>query len=257
MAMTRVRWLAPVTTAIALVGLSHPSRAADTTPQWQFFLTPYLWTAGVGGNVSSSIPQLNGQPVDAGFGKIFNHLNSIPVMGAAEARYGSFGVYVDFIAIGVGTKFSVPSPYFSGGKANLNADVGSLVGFYRALDLPAQRLDVGLGVRAFGLSTKFSLSPGLLPGASVEPGGAWAAPIAAARYNIDLSYRWNLTAQGDVGAGPSNPLSLQLLGTINYRVTPTFSLRAGYRYLRLAFDAAGQDQHVTVSGPIIGGTLRF
>jgi hypothetical protein len=53
------------------------------------------------------------------------------------------------------------------------------------LEDPLQFADAGLGFRAWGLSSRVALNPGLLPGVSVNPGGGWADPLIGARYHRD------------------------------------------------------------------------
>jgi predicted thioesterase len=64
-----------------------PVEAADTHP-WQFYVTPYLWVAGVSGTMTTANPRLPDQEISAGFGAMLSHLDAIPVMGSFEARYG-------------------------------------------------------------------------------------------------------------------------------------------------------------------------
>ena len=63
-----------------------PVEAADTHP-WQFYVTPYLWVAGVSGTMTTANPRLPDQEISAGFGDMLSHLDAIPVMGSFEARY--------------------------------------------------------------------------------------------------------------------------------------------------------------------------
>ncbi len=226
-------------------------------PQWQFYVTPYLWIAGVSGTVKTPNPNIPEQQVDASFGGVLSHLDAIPVMGAVEARYGAFGVLTDFIAISVKADFPTKNFLFSGGSAKLTQFTGSALFAYRAIDSENQSLDLGIGVRAFGMSTRFELNPGLLRGFSVDPGVSWANPIIGARYRLGFSPQWGLTAYGDVGGGPDSQLTWQLLGTIDYRISQFTTLRVGYRQLQFQYYGNILRQNMGMSGPIITGTMQF
>src|SRR3954451_1987659 len=75
-----------------LVAAFGPAQAQEpAASHWEFSLTPYLWIAGVTGTLQTPNPRVPTQDVSAGFGNVLSHLNSIPIMGAAELRYGRFG----------------------------------------------------------------------------------------------------------------------------------------------------------------------
>lgn len=190
-----------------------PVSAQEANPrQWQFYVTPYLWIAGVSGTIKTPNPNIPSQQVEAGFGDVLSHLNAIPIMGAAEVRYGRFGLLADIIAISVKSDVSTGNVLFTGGTARLTQVTGTALGTYRVVDAGRQSLDLGIGVRAFGMSTKFTLNAGLLPGFSRGPGASWADPIVGARYHVGLSPRWGLTAYGDVGGGPDSQLTWHYWG---------------------------------------------
>ena len=91
--------LCGVTLTLATVW-QQPARAEDgARDQWQFYFTPYLWLSGLSGTASTANPVLPSQNLQASFGDILSRLDAIPVVGAAEARYGRFGTLVGRHAI--------------------------------------------------------------------------------------------------------------------------------------------------------------
>jgi hypothetical protein len=244
---------------LACVGLPADRASAQqaSPPQWQFYLSPYVWIAGVSGTIKTPNPRVPDQSIDAGFGDVLSHLNGIPIMGAAEARYGRFGVMADIIAISVKSDVKTNDVVFAGGTVQLSQVIGSALSTYRIVDQSRQSLDIGVGVRAFGVSTKFTLNPGLLPGFSVSPGISWADPILGARYHYDVSPRWGLTAYGDVGGGPDSEFTWQLLGTADFRISKSTVLRFGFRHLQFQYEGSRLRQNMGMNGPIIGCTTRF
>src|SRR5579871_6555720 len=202
---------------IACLGFAAPQANAQDSSgsQWQFYLTPYLWIAGVSGTLQTPNPRIPTQSASAGFGDIFSHLDAIPLMGAAEVRYGRFGMLADIMAISVKAGVQTNGPLFSGGSVRLTQVIGSMIGAYRIVDTPQQSLDAGIGVRAFGMATQFTLTSGVLPGFTRSPGASWANPIGAMRYHINLDPAWGLTAYGDAGGGANTQFTWQLLGTVD------------------------------------------
>jgi opacity protein-like surface antigen len=120
-------------------------------------------------------------------------------------------------------------------------------------------LDLLTGGRIWKLSNTLTLSPGALPGVELDLDESWIDPIAGARIFIDLSERLLLQARGDVGGFQvSSDFTWQALGTLGYRFSDRFTLRAGYRHLDVDFENDdGFIYDVKMSGPILGGTIAF
>jgi hypothetical protein len=234
------------------------ARAQDAgAPQWQFNITPYLWIAGIGGTVKTPNPNIPAQTVEAGFGDVLSHLDAVPIMAAAELRYGRFGVLTDIIAISVKSDIQTNGILFAGGSVKLTQVIGSALAAYRVIEDERQSLDIGIGVRAFGMSTKFSVDGGLLPGFSVSPGADWANAIAGARYRFALDPKWSLTAYGDAGGGPNSELTWQVLGTVDYRISDSITASLGFRHLQFEYYGRFLRQNMGMTGPILAGTVRF
>ena len=89
-----------------------------------------------------------------GPGDLYGHLTWVPFMGQAEFRSGPFGVVTDFIHAPLKAGVTTGEVLFGGGTANFTVNSGSAVFLYRALALPDQYADFGLGVRAWGLAAK-------------------------------------------------------------------------------------------------------
>jgi hypothetical protein len=241
--------------AFALV--PHAQAQTNETGQWQFYITPYLWIAGVSGTLQTPNPRIPDQSASAGFGDVLSHLDAIPIMGSAEIRNDRFGLLTDIIAISVKTDASLNGPLFSGGSVRLTQVIGTATGSYRVVDAPNQALDIGIGVRAFGMATNFTVNPGLLPGFTKTPGASWADPIGAVRYHIDLDPSWGFTLYGDGGGGPDAQVTWQVLGTVDYRITPSTVMRIGFRHLQFQYMGNRLQQNMSMTGPILGATFRF
>src|SRR5215469_4852519 len=166
---------------------------------------------------------------------LLSHLDGAPFMGSAEARYGQLGFLVDAIHLPVSTNITTHNVFYQGGNAALRVNTGTGMALYRMIEDPLQFADAGLGVRAWGFSSRVALNPGLLPGVSVNPGGGWADPLIGA--HVD----W------------------QVLGTVDYSLNQSWDLHLGYRSLNFNITGSegkfGFDVHMR--GPILAGTFRF
>ncbi|WP_431268741.1 hypothetical protein [Dankookia sp. P2] len=244
--------------ALAAASLGQAAAQDAALPQLRLDLTPYLWVAGVSGSLHTPLPGAPGQDVSARFGDVLTNLNAIPLMGAAELRYGRLGLTTDLVAISVRAGLKpINGPLFSGGDVQLTQVIGAAMVTARVLETGGHSLDLGIGLRAFGLSTELSLDAGLLPGTSRSPGASWADPLIGLRYHLDITPRWGATLAGDFGATSSTQQTWQVLATADYQAGERTVLRAGYRHLAFSYGSVPVHQDMHLSGPILGATFRF
>ena len=227
---------------------------------YQLFVTPYLWLSSVHATTLTPLAREPDVNSNVSFIHLLSHLDGAPFMGSFEVRYGSLGFLVDAIHLPVSTDITTHDIFFQGGKAELSANQGTGIALWRVLEDPVQFADAGLGFRAWGFSSSISLNPGLLPGASVNPSAGWTDPLIGARYHRELGNGFALTAYGDVGGfGVGAHTDWQVLGTVDYSLSPSWNLHLGYRSLN--FDITGSEGrfgfNVHMRGPIIAGTFRF
>jgi hypothetical protein len=256
------RILALCASIAAIWSVLNAAAAQDATATggYQFFVTPYLWLASVHATTLTPlarVPQVNSNvsTID-----LLSHLDGAPFMGSFEARYGNLGFLADAIHLPVSTKITTRNILFEGGNAALKANTGTGIALYRVLEDPMQFADAGLGFRAWGFSSRVELNPGLLPGVSVTPGGGWTDPLIGVRYHRELGNGFALTAYGDVGGfGVGAHTDWQVLGTVDYSLSPSWNLHLGYRSLN--FNITGSEGrfgfNVHMRGPILAGTFRF
>lgn len=252
--MSRARRLLSCGGAL-VAGLAASTGADAAEPQ--FYLTPYLWVAGVTGTLGTALPAIPTQRVEADFGDVLSNLNAIPVMLAAELRQGRFGVLADLMAISVEADTPAQGPAFSGGEARLRQVIGSVLLAWRVTEEGGvNALDLGLGLRAFGISTRFTLEPGALPGQRIERDTNWVVPVAGLRWRQALGAGWAATFYGDIG-GANGDLTWQALATLDYRWSDRTTFSVGYRWLSFERDGGALRQEMGLGGPILGATIRF
>ena len=162
-------WSSTVLLGATLFCGGHALAEEPAPPQLQFYFTPYLWVSGITGTTSTSNPNAPSQTTSASFGDILSHLNSIPIMGAFETRYGRFGLSTDLIGVSLKSDISTQGLAFSGGTATVSELLSTIMPTYRVFERPDQYLDLGVGVRIIAYWTKLSFNTGLLPGFSRSP----------------------------------------------------------------------------------------
>ncbi|MCK8787405.1 hypothetical protein M0638_23835 [Roseomonas sp. NAR14] len=238
--------------------------AASTTgtaPQngLSFTVTPYLWIAGISGTVSTPFSRVPERSVEANFGDTLSNLSGFAFMGSAEMRYGRFGLLADVLTLTVESDVSTPRDrLFLGGKGRFSTTSGTVLGTWRAWEDGSNALDLGAGFRPWSVNTRLSLNEGLLAARTLKPSASWIDPVLALRYTRRLGTSWSASVYGDVGGfGAGSDLTWQLLGTINYQVSDSISLRAGYRHMQLEHRKQGTDVDVGLSGPLVAVSFRF
>ena len=247
--------------AAIAAGLNAASAQEMSAPGgFQFFVTPYLWLASFHATTLTPLerrPEVNSNvsTID-----LLSKLDGAPFMGSFEVRYGSLGFLADVIHLPVSTKITTRDIFYQGGNAALKANTGTGMSLWRIIEDPVQFADLGPGFRAWGFSSRVELNPGLLAGASVTPSASWTDPLIGGRYHRDLGNGFGLTAYGDVGGfGIAAHTDWQVLGTVDYTLSPSWDLHLGYRSLNFSITGSegrfGFDVHMR--GPILAGTFRF
>jgi hypothetical protein len=244
--------------AVFVLGVTGDGARAQPvdTPPFEVLVTPYLWLPWTSVGIRPNNPALPGPTDTIDQGQLFDHLSLIPFTGTAELRKSSFGVVLDYMHVPVRAGINTRGIIFGGATAGFTEDVGTAVFFYRPYADPMQYLDLGVGVRAWGLSGDVSLNEGLLPAVSVTRGASWADGLAALRYHRELGNGFGATLYGDLGAGGAD-LDWQGMATLDYRLRSSIDLHAGFR--ALGFDHTDPIAKFTVSsyGPILSVTFHF
>jgi len=153
--------------------MAPPPRITESD-HWYFNIGMPGWLAFVSGDIG-----LHGitSDVDVGFDKIITHVAGIASI-SAEARYGRFGVYGDFLYM------SLSAGVYGDGlvkKANLTLDQYLADGelYYRVLEGPRGSLDLRAGGRYLNMFNRLELS-----GRESRINQAAAALVAAATEDL-------------------------------------------------------------------------
>lgn len=230
--------------------------AADqwTSDTWRFQITPYAWLSGMSGDVRP----LAGGPtfsVSNSIGDVLENVDGAFFLNGT-ARYNRFVLFGD-MSWAESSKSNTISgllPVPIGIEGNVTQTSFTAAAGYTVVAEPALAVDLLAGVRAWRIKAKVDVP---LLGLSASSTKSWADPIVGARARVALSPKWSVVAYADVGGGGGGESTWQVLGTVNYQVTDTFFLSAGYRHMAFDYRDNGVILDVDMSGPVIGATLRF
>ncbi|WP_246738920.1 hypothetical protein [Mesorhizobium sp. NZP2234] len=243
--------------------------SADTTADgekyWALQVTPYLWAAGINGDISPfrRAPTIG---VDKSFSDVMNDLNIggfINVWG----RYDRFvfsadAMYVDTTdekATGPLPPLPPPLPQVPSisGSVDTKEFTSTLQAGYRVYDSPAFTLDALGGVRFWHISNRVTVQAAGLSGSYKESFG-WADPVVGARAFLRMTDKLSAQVQADVGGfNVGSKTTWQVLATANYIINDHLSVSGGYKVLSVDYESGGHVFDTRLSGPVLGVTWRF
>jgi hypothetical protein len=247
--------------AMVATAASGTARSDDAAkpPQkdWHFNISPYVWAAGLKGTVAT-VPGLPPIKVDASFSDVLRNLD-LAAMVDLEARYRRFGAYADIMYTKISgdadTSRQIP---FDGIDAESGIFIGTFDGLYRALEGDRGFLDLLAGARVWSVDTGVKLHGGILPHRDVDESQSWVDPVIGVKGRFDLGAGFYLNSVGHVGGlGAASDLTWDVFGGVGYQVNDAISLVAGYRHLEVDYQNDEFKFDVEMSGPLIGGTIRF
>jgi hypothetical protein len=239
---------------------------ADEESGWEFQVAPYMWFLSMEGHVTVKGQKSN---ADLSFSDIWDELN-IAGMVEFEGRKDRWGFFGDTIYANLGKNKSAQGIRIEPSVNVLWATAG---GFYRlgTWDLadtvknkaPAVTIDILAGARYTYMDVSLRIDN--FPNQKKDK--QWVDPIIGARTLFDLSERWTISLQGNIGGfGVGSDFTWGAFGLLTYRF-PLFSkennarVAAGYRAFSQDYtDGKGDNRFQwdeIMYGPVVGLIVQF
>lgn len=253
----------------------QPSPAVEEGPAWALQVTPYLWAAGLKGNISPfrQAPTID---VEKSFSDVMDDFNVggfINVWG----RNGRFVFSADVMYVSItdahgsgplpalqipGLGVAIPPGASVDATVDSKQFMATLLGGYRIVDTPQFTLDALGGARFWHISTDVAVTashPAIgIRSASHGEDFSWMDPVVGVRAFLPLTENLSLQALGEVGGfGAGSDHTWSALATINYVFSDHLSASAGYKVLDVDYDHGGRVYDARLSGPVLGLTYRF
>ena len=214
--------------------------AAVTDGNWHLIVSPYLWFPGVHGTLGLRERTVS---IHASPGDLLSNFR-IGLMGTADLRHKRLLLTVDVIWIRLGDDKALPFPGLGESSVDVRASQFVLtpkIG-YRVVDRDALKVDALTGFRYWHVGQNLQFNPS---GTEFSGSLNWVDPLIGGRIRAALSPKVSVTIAGDVGGwGAGSEMDYQVAGLLGYRIKPSWTLQAGYRYLyvnyrsSIIFDAA-------------------
>ena len=253
--------------------LEESAPVVDASPTWALQVTPYMWAAGIKGDISPfrRAPTIG---IEKSFSDVMDDLNFGGFVNV-WARYDRFVLSGDVMYVdtsdshGTGPLPGITIPGLGAipPGVNVDADVdtkqftATLMGGYRVIDTPEFTLDALGGARFWHISNDVKLTAslgGVSGSVSHDESFGWIDPLVGVRAFLPITEKLSVQAQADVGGfGAGADLTWSALATVNYIVTDRLSVSAGYKVLDVDYSHDGHVFDTRLSGPVLGVTLRF
>lgn len=240
-----------VALATGLIGAA----SAQAQEAWRVEVTPYIWLSLPKGDIAAIFE--NSEPA---VGAHFDDVDlSGAFTGAAEVRYGRFGVMGDltYYSIEADKNITIGSLPAISGEVEVTGTKALLVAYYRAYETETSSIDVMAGVHYLGTELDVDVTgPNRQISRSVDD-DLWD-PVIGVRGKTRLTEHFGLSGLATYGGfGVSSDSLYELHGYVTYDFSRTIIGHAGYRYYsadwsgdRISYDAA-------LGGPLIGLTFAF
>jgi hypothetical protein len=231
----------------------------EAESEWSFTIAPYIWLAGVEGDVAAfGSPEVG---IDLSISEVLESFD-IGFMGAAEARKGRFSLAADLLWVKLSASENTPLQVLAD-SVEIAAETLMLtgVGSYSLIFGETGNLDVMAGARLWSIDEELSFSGQVsqpLSGASFNDEATWVDPVVGLKGRANLSPHLYATGWAMIGGfGIGSDMMWDVMGGIGYEFTETTSVVAGYRALSVDYSNDGFVLDVGQQGPIFGAVFRF
>jgi opacity protein-like surface antigen len=236
------------TLALCALLVAAPAWAGDA---WRFEATPYLWAAGMKGDVGVGRIEVDGLEVT--FPDIVKSLRA-GFMGSLEGRNGDYGFFVDAIYMQMKQKHPASRILLGDVEATATQQAYALAGTWR-LD---PSVDLFAGARSNFVKAELDLATSALTpaGRSANKSRTWWDGYVGVRGRHALDPRWTLVGYADLGAGESD-LTWQVSAGLDYAMSPDAIAKFGVRYFKVEYDKDAFKWDMLSGGLFAGLALRF
>lgn len=227
---------------------------------WQFRLTPYLWFAGLKGDVAT-IPGAPAAPIDISPSEAIEDTEA-GLMLLVDAKRGRHGVFADFMYTDVQSDEElIPSPIDLTLRSVTKTTIFSLAYQYEIFNQDQAVIDLMLGARYWDIDSELSFGggSGLLAGRKVTHDESWIDPMLGVKGRMPLggSKFYIQGGAGLGGLGVGSDLFYEFSGAIGYQWTPAIGTAVGYRMFDVDYDDDGFVYDARQQGWQLGLTWAF
>jgi hypothetical protein len=234
--------------------------AVGATGDWRFQLTPYLWFAGLKGDVAT-IPGAPVAPIDISPSQAIED-TEVGLMLLVDAKRGRHGVFADFMYTDVRSDEELlPPPIGLTLRSVTKTTMVSLAYQYEVYRQESAVIDLLLGARYWDIDSelRFGSGSGLLDGQRVNHDESWIDPMLGIKGHAPLgSSRFYVEGGlGLGGFGVGSDLFYEFSAAVGYQWNKAIGTAIGYRLFDVDYEDNGFIYDATQQGWQVGLTWAF
>ena len=251
------RWIL----AVALSALSVSAAASTVDNDWKFALSPYLWFAGLKGDIATISPlppvSVNISPSDA-----FKD-TQVGLMLALDMRKGRHGAFADLVYTDVQSDTElVPAPINLTMKSTSKTTIFSLAYEYEIYRAGQAHAAVLAGGRYWSVDTKLEFGGGLgvLAGTVIQHQESWVDPAIGVQGRAPLTNESKFYVQGGFsmgGFGMGSDSFYDVHAALGYQFNKAIGAGIGYRLFDVDYEKDAFLYDVKQQGWLLGLTWTF
>ncbi len=232
---------------------------AQAESDWDFHLTPYIWFAGVKGDVAT-VPGASVIPIDISASDTFSDTEA-SFMLLFEAKTGRHGVLVDVLYSDLQSDTDLIPEINLTLKSTSKTSVFSTAYMYELYKKEQTVVDVFAGARYWKIDTELEFGGGLgfLQGKRVRHGESWLDPLIGVKARTALGdsqfYVSGGVAAGGFGVGSDS--FYDITANIGYQWSKAIGTSLGYRMFDLDYEDDWFVYDVKQQGWLLGLTWGF
>ena len=244
----------------ALLGFLVLSSSALAEEDWRFRLSPYVWFAGLKGDVAT-VPPLPTAPIDISPSDALDDTQA-SLMVIFDAKKGRHGAYLDLLYTDVESDDElVPQPINLVLRSRTKSTVFTLAYQYEIYSQAGAVIDLLAGARYSKVDSelRFRGGLGLLAGRSISNDESWVDPVVGVKARAPVGdsrfYVSGGGAVGGFGVGADHFYELSL--NVGYQWSDAIGTALGYRMFDVDYEDGGFVYDVRQQGWQLGLTWAF
>ena len=243
-----------------LLGLLMWSTTLLASQDWQFRLSPYLWFAGLKGDMAT-IPGYPSVPIDISPSDALDDTEA-GVMLMLDAKRGRQGIFVDFIYTDVSSDDElIPSPINLVLESKSKTTLFTLAYQYEIYKQDQTVVDLMAGARYWAVDSelRFEGGLGILAGRKISNSESWLDPALGIKGRMPLgnSQFYVEGGAGLGGFGVGSDLFYEINVNIGYQWNQAIGTAIGYRMFDVDYEDDGFLYDVRQQGWQLGLTWAF
>ena len=234
---------------------------ASANDHWQYRLTPYLWFAGLKGDIAT-IPGSPAAPIDISPSDALEDTET-SLMLLFDAKRGRHGVFADFFYADVRSDEDLlPPPIGLTLRSVTKTTIFSLAYQYEVSRQDQAVLDLMAGARYWNIDSELSFGSGTggpLDGRRVDNDESWFDPMLGVKGRMPLgNSKFYIQGGASLGGfGIGSDLFYDLSGAIGYQWTQAIGTAIGYRMFDVDYEDGGFVYDARQQGWQVGLTWAF